>query len=172
ARYQGIFRANTALETLHQVDGWADESQHNQVLGEVHFLRALYYFELSQMFGEVPLVTSTDVSNIPKSAAEETYAVIAEDLKTAIELMPAAPYSSVASGHATKWAAQALLARVFLFYTGYYNKSDLPLASGGSITKTAVVEWLEECIANSGHDLVDRKSTRLKLQSRENLVCR
>ncbi|TYP98395.1 SusD-like starch-binding protein associating with outer membrane [Sphingobacterium allocomposti] len=155
ARFQGIFRANTALETLHQVDGWADESQHNQVLGEVHFLRALYYFELSQMFGEVPLVTSTDVSNIPKSAAEETYAVIAEDLKTAIELMPAAPYSSVASGHATKWAAQALLARVFLFYTGYYNKPDLPLASGGSITKTAVVEWLEECIANSGHDLVD-----------------
>ncbi|MCL7987287.1 RagB/SusD family nutrient uptake outer membrane protein [Sphingobacterium sp. lm-10] len=154
ARYQGIFRANTALETLDQVSGWANDAQKNQVLGEVYFLRALYYFELSQLFGEVPLVSSTDVTNLPKAPADETYALIADDLQKAISLMPANPYTSVASGHATKWAAQALLARVYLFYTGYYNKSELPLASGGSITKAQVQQGLEECIANSGHDLV------------------
>ncbi len=154
ARYQGIFRANTALETLDQVQGWTNEGQKNQVLGEVHFLRALYYFELSQMFGEVPLVTSTQVTNIPKNPAAETYALIAEDLKTAISLMPATPYNSVPSGHATKWAAEALMARVFLFYTGYYKKADLPLASGGSVTKAQVIQWLDDCIKNSGHDLV------------------
>ncbi|MGO1520141.1 MAG: RagB/SusD family nutrient uptake outer membrane protein [Sphingobacterium sp.] len=155
ARYQGIFRANTALETLQQVNGWASDEEYNQVLGEVHFLRALYYFELSQMFGEIPLILSTEVANIPKSPAQDTYAAIAEDLKQAIELMSSASYTSVAAGHATKWAAQALMARVFLFYSGVYNQSELPLASGGEIRKSEVVQWLEECIDNSGHDLLE-----------------
>jgi hypothetical protein len=155
ARYQGVFRANTALETLSQVTGWSTETEYNQTLGEVHFLRALYYFELSQMFGEVPLVTSSIVSNVPKSPAEETYAVIAQDLKTAIEIMPNTPYNTVTSGHATRWAAQALMARVFLFYTGYYAKSELPLSDGGSVGKAQVIGWLEDCISNSGHGLID-----------------
>ncbi len=154
ARYRGIFRANSAIETLGQVSGWESDAQKNQVIGEVHFLRALYYFELSQMFGEVPLVTSSQVTIMPKTPADETYAFIAEDLKTAIELMPSTPYSSVPSGHATKWAAQSLLARVFLFYTGYYKKTDLPLSSGGSISKAQVIQMLEDCIQNSGHDLI------------------
>ncbi|WP_241790882.1 RagB/SusD family nutrient uptake outer membrane protein [Sphingobacterium rhinopitheci] len=155
ARYQGIFRANTALETLNQVTGWNTEAEFNQTLGEVHFLRALYYFELSQMFGEVPLVTSSTVSNVPKAPTEETYAVIAQDLKTAIEIMPNSAYNTVVSGHATRWAAQALMARVFLFYTGYYNKTELPLTDGGSVSKAQVIQWLEDCIANSGHGLID-----------------
>ncbi|PRD55968.1 RagB/SusD family nutrient uptake outer membrane protein [Sphingobacterium gobiense] len=154
ARYQGIFRANMAIESIDNVSGWTDDAQKQQLLGEVYFLRALYYLELSQLFGEVPLLTSTLVTNVPKSPADETYAVIAEDLKTAIEIMPSSPYTSVASGHATKWAAQALMARVFLFYTGYYNKTELPLMSGGAVTKAQVVQWLEDCIKDSGHDLV------------------
>jgi len=82
ARYTGISRANTALETLGQVTGWANESQKNQVFGELHFLRALYYFELSQMFGDVPLITTTVVPNIPRTPADQTYAQIAADLMT------------------------------------------------------------------------------------------
>jgi len=155
ARYQGIFRANMAIETIDNVTGWTNEAQKQQLMGEVYFLRALYYFELSQLFGEVPLLTSTLVTNIPKTPAEETYAVIAEDLKTAIEIMPSSPYTSVASGHATKWSAQALMARVFLFYTGYYQKTDLPLVSGGTVTKEQVIQWLEDCIDDSGHSLVE-----------------
>src|SRR5690606_13174949 len=76
ARYQGIFRANTAIATMDNVTGWASDSQRNQLLGEAHFLRALFYFELSQMFGEVPLVTAPEAENIPKSPASETYAQI------------------------------------------------------------------------------------------------
>ncbi|MGK6349771.1 RagB/SusD family nutrient uptake outer membrane protein [Parapedobacter sp. DT-150] len=155
ARYQGIYRANTAIGTLDQVTGWQSDAQRNQFLGEVHFLRALFYFELSQMFGEVPLVIQTEAENKPKAPADSTYAQIAYDLQQAISLMPSQPYTSVASGHATKWAAQALAARVFLFYTGYYDKTALPVANdGGEITKAQVIAWLEECIGNSGHDLV------------------
>ncbi|TCK83353.1 RagB/SusD family nutrient uptake outer membrane protein [Albibacterium bauzanense] len=156
ARYQGIYRANTALENLDKVTGWESDAQKNQLLGEAYFLRALFYFELSEMFGEVPLVISTTAANLPKSPAEETYAQIAYDLNQAITLMPSTPYTSIASGHATKWAAQALMARVFLFYTGYYNKTELPVANdGGSITKTQVITWIDDCINNSGHGLVD-----------------
>lgn len=156
ARYRGIFRANMALETLDNAEGWESEAQKNQFKGEIYFLRALFFFELSQTFGEVPLVLKTEAENIPKAPAEETYAQIASDLKNAIELMNSVPYTSIESGHATKWAAEALMARVFLFYTGYYEKDSLPLAGegGGSISKAEVIAWLEDCINNSGHGLV------------------
>ena len=156
ARYQGIARANTAIATLDLVEGWESDAQRNQMLGEAHFLRALFYFELSQMFGEVPLVVTTAAENLPKAPADETYAQIAYDLQQAINLMPSTPYNSVVSGHATKWAAQALMARVFLFYTGYYGKTELPVANdGGTISKSQVITWIDDCVANSGHGLVD-----------------
>lgn len=156
ARYKGIFRANMALETLDNNKDWESEAQKNQFKGEAYFLRALFYFELSQTFGEVPLVLKTAAENIPKSPADATFAQIASDLKNAIEMMYATPYTTIEAGHATKWAAEALMARVFLFYTGYYGKDSLPLPEGeGSISKTQVIEWLQDCISNSGHGLVD-----------------
>lgn len=155
ARYQGIYRANTALANIDNIEGWESENQKNQVKGEAYFLRALFYFELSQMFGEIPLVISVEAQNLPKAPAAETYAQIAYDLQEAINLLPDAPYTSTAAGHATKWAAEALMARVFLFYTGYYGQTSLPVANGGStIGKDQVISWLEQCISSSGHDLV------------------
>lgn len=154
ARYEGIFRANTAIETLDKVSGWSGDAEKNQLLGEVHFLRALYYFELAQMFGEVPLLVESVATVKPKASADEIFAQIAFDLQKAIELIPARAYNAVPSGHATKWAAQALLARAYLFYTGYYKKADLPVAGGGTIAKNLVIQHLEDCIQNSGHNLV------------------
>lgn len=155
ARYKGIFRSNMALETLDNSEDWESEAQKNQFKGEAYFLRALFYFELSQTFGEVPLVLKTAAENIPKSPADATFAQIASDLKNAIEMMYASPYTTTESGHATKWAAEALMARVFLFYTGYYGKDSLPLPEGeGNISKAQVTEWLQDCISNSGHGLV------------------
>jgi hypothetical protein len=75
--------------------------------------------------------------------------------------MPSAPWNETVSGegHITKWAAEALLARVFLFYTGFYNTDALPLMDedgtvSGTLTKAEVISGLEDCINNSGHDLV------------------
>lgn len=156
ARYQGIFRANMAIETLDNCTGWESTEQRNEFMGEAYYLRAMFYFELSQMFGEVPLVLTTTSQNLPKSPAEATYAQITADLKQAIDLLPAKPYHSVLSGHATKWAAEALMARVYLFYTGYYQKDALPMATEStvsSVSKDQVIIWLQDCIANSGHSL-------------------
>ncbi|MCR5470795.1 MAG: RagB/SusD family nutrient uptake outer membrane protein [Prevotella sp.] len=153
-RYAGINRANNALETIDNVTGWSNEKTKNQLLCEIHFLRAWYYFNLVQVFNGVPLVLSTEPQNLPKSTPDEVYAQIASDLKSAIEIGPATKYPEVGDGRASKWTAEGMMARVWLFYTGFYGKSELPLAEGGSISKSQVAAWLEDCIQNSGYGLV------------------
>ena len=69
--------------------------------------------------------------------------------------MPDKTYDPTFSGHATKYVAEAYMARVFLFYTGYYGKDSLPLSDGGNILKDQVINWLEDCRDNSGFGLVD-----------------
>ena len=46
------------------------------------------------------------------------------------------------------------MARVFLFYTGYYEQTTLPTSDGGSISKAEVISWLEDVINKSGHGLL------------------
>lgn len=153
--YRGVFRANTFLEAIDRVE-WKSEATRCHMAGEAHFLRAYYYFDLSRMFGDVCLVKTSEAVNIPRTPAAETYAFIAADLRDAIELLPVESYDDVVSGHATRWAAQALMARVFLFYTGYYQKEALPLPDGTEITRAQVAAWLDECADSSvsGHDLL------------------
>lgn len=153
-RYQGIFRANNAIKTIDNVQDWTSADVRNQLLGEAYFMRAFYYFNLVQVFGEVPLVLETAPQNLPKSSADEIYARIASDLKKAIEIFPAKKYPEFGEGHASKWAAEGIMARVWLFYTGFYGKTSLPLTEGGSVSKNEVIAWLEDCIKNSGHRLV------------------
>ena len=153
-RYAGINRANNALETIDNVTGWSSPSVKEQLLCEIYFFRAWYYFNLAQVFNGVPLVLSTEPVNIPRNTPDEVYAQIASDMKAAIEHGPATRYPEVGDGRVSKWVAEAMMARIWLFYTGFYKKSDLPLAEGGSITKAQVVTWLEDCIQNSGHGLV------------------
>ena len=153
ARYAGIFRCNNALATIDNVESWSSANKKNQLLGEVYFLRAFYYFNFAQIFQNVPLVLTTEALNLPKASTDEIYAQIASDLKEAITIMPADRYPAN-EGHATKWAAEGMMARVWLFYTGFYGKSSLPLVDGGSVSKSEVVAWLEDCIKNSGFKLV------------------
>ena len=153
-RYAGIYRANNALETLDNIEVWGDEKIKSRLLAETHFLRAFFYLDLIQIFGEVPLKLTTIPENLPKSPAEEVYAQIGYDLKQAISLFPSDPFPLYGNGHASKWSAQALMARAFLFYTGFYKKSSLPVAGGGEINKQEVIAYLEDCITHSGHALV------------------
>ena len=155
-RYAGINRANSALETIDNVTGWSSENKKKQLLCEIYFLRAFYYFNLAQVFNGVPLVLSTEPQNLPKATPDEVYAQIASDLKKAIEYGPSTKYPEFGDGHASRWSAEGMMARVWLFYTGFYKKSELPLPAeeGGSISKAQVVSWLEDCIQNSGYGLV------------------
>ena len=109
------------------------------------------------MYGGVPIRTTIEAINLPRNTVDEVYALIASDLKNAIEMLPARIYPAghERSGHATRAAAQAYMARVFLFYTGRYGKDSLPLPDDqGSIGKQQVIGWIDDCVNNSGHKLV------------------
>jgi hypothetical protein len=150
--YTLIYRANTALSAFDRFEGWSSTEEKNRYRGEVHFLRAYAFNELVQVFGGVPLRLGTDMNYLPRASVDEIYEQIASDLKNAIELMSGKSYTgnNPMAGHATKYAAEAMMARVFLFYTGRYAQTELP----GGITKDQVKAWIDDCMKNSGHDLV------------------
>ncbi|MDZ7613131.1 MAG: RagB/SusD family nutrient uptake outer membrane protein [Flavobacteriaceae bacterium] len=168
--YNGIARANAIIEKTADADfsTYFDSPEEakaykDQAIGEALFMRAFFYFRLAKFFGGVPLILAIDdPKNAARATYDETFAQIAADLKLAIETMPNTKFTDVPTsqyGHANKWVAQAYLGRVFLFYTGYKTNmagegtSELPVAGGGSLSKTDVAAYLQDCISNSGHRL-------------------
>lgn len=115
ALYEGIKRANVVLERVEPIS--MDQQLKSRYLGEASFLRGLYYFDLVRAWGAVPLVTSVEVDfEVPRSSASEIYDQVEQDLLFAIDNLPVkSEYGANDLGRATKGAAQALLAKVYLF---------------------------------------------------------
>lgn len=156
--YQGIYRCNYLLSVEDQIDWDGNDDAHGRIMGEGYFMRAYYYFDLLRLFGNVPMPLTPQPLNLPQASPEEAFGQVASDLLKAIELLPAVKHAGLngvgTDGHGTRWAAEALLARVFLFYTGVYGKESIALPDeGGSLGKADVIRHLEDCISNSGHDL-------------------
>ncbi len=153
--YSGIYRCNTLLVNLDNLDWTGNEDDRNRIEGETRFLRAKLYFDLVRLFNKVPLLTEPSTDNIAQSEPEETYKLIAEDLVFAAENIDydaySADWAADNDGRATQWAAKSLLARVYLFYTGYYGASDL----AGVVTKSEVLSGLEDVINNGGFSLIE-----------------
>lgn len=140
-RYAGIYRANNALGYFDRLA--IDEALKNRLIGEVKFLRALWYFDLVRCFGGVPVVTGNidlnDTQTIneqvfTKKTKQEVYAQIEADLTDAISKLPLkSQYSSTDLGRATKGAAQALLAKAYLYqerWTDAFNMAGEVIGSG------------------------------------------
>lgn len=155
--YTGIYRANVLLSKIDGVNWGADTTLKTVYTAEARYLRAYFYFDLVRVFGNIPLATkplTVSEYNIPQAAPADVYKQIAEDLQYAAEQLPATPYQGISPnnyGRVTKWAAQALLGRVYLYYTGYYNQPDL----AGVINKTQVITYLDNVINASGYGLID-----------------
>lgn len=151
--YAGIFRCNTLLMRLDGIDFGNNPTARKRIEGETRFLRAILYFDLVRLFERVPLLTVPSAANIPQSEPIETYKLIAEDLKFASENIPADAYpkakASDNDGRVTPYAAKAMLARVYLFYTGYYKTEDL------GVTKSEVLAGLENVISSGEYGLVE-----------------
>ncbi len=157
--YKGIFRANFVLESLDRNSKALSDVQKASYKGQASYLRASLYFDLCRLFGGVPLKISTASSNPPRASVDSCFSLIASDLKTAIEILPPNKFQQVNKStelfNAGKYAAEAMMGRVFLFYTGVYGKADLPLYEGGSITQAKALEYQEDVITNSGYGLVN-----------------
>jgi hypothetical protein len=119
--YQGIRRANIVLEKVPPIE--MESQLKNRFLGEASFLRALYYFDLVRAFGGVPLITEVETAlDVKRSSADEIYLLIEQDLQFAIDNLPLkGEYGANDLGRATTGAAQALLAKVFLFQQDFTN---------------------------------------------------
>lgn len=117
--YTAIRKANLFLKNTDRIP-FPDNQTKEQMLGEVYFLRAFYYHELLKRFGGMPILTEEDLL-VPgddlmraRNTYRECFAFIMDDLKKAIDMLPATlPTNEY--GRATKGAAMALKARVLLF---------------------------------------------------------
>jgi hypothetical protein len=136
-RFDGIGRANNALFYLEQLQ--IPENLKKQLIAETKFLRALFYFDLVRCFGGVPVVTiKIDINNAElidqvvytRKSKLETYAQIEIDLLAAIPDLPLkGQYGSNDLGRASQGAAQALLAKVYL----YQNKMPEAFEMSGTV---------------------------------------
>jgi hypothetical protein len=147
--YQAIYRCNVLLQNMDKI-AWGDSSTlKRQYTGEAKFIRAFCYFDLVRLFEKVPLLTTPTVANVPQASPDSTYGQIMADLRYAADSLPSAAYTSIPTGRVTKWAAESLLARAYLFYSGYYGKSSI-----GKETAGTALAAVEDVIAHSGHGLV------------------
>jgi hypothetical protein len=152
--YKAIYRCNTLILKLDQVEWGTHEDLKSTYEAEAKFLRAFFYFDMVRLWGNIPLIVEPTKENVAQSSADDVYKLIAEDLTFAAENLPALSYATQpvsTHGRVTKWAAESLIARVFLYYTGYYSQSDLV----GVVSKAQALAYVEDVITNSGHGLVD-----------------
>jgi len=113
--YVGISRCNLILSRIDAVT--MTDVLKNRIKGESLFLRALFYYNLAVNFGRVPLVLKEiaveEGKSFPQVPAAEIYKQLATDLLQAETYLPI-KYGSADVGRATKGAAAALLAKVYL----------------------------------------------------------
>lgn len=114
--YQSIYYSNANLEGL-QTGQNLSPLVKSQLTGECKFIRALCYFYLVNFYGDVPLVTTTSYSTnakLPRASRDKIYELIISDLIDAKSNLPATSVTSE-KVRPNKWAAIALLARVYLY---------------------------------------------------------
>ena len=127
--FEIVYRANILQEKIQPFTF----ARVNQFVGEARFLRALAYFDLVRYWGPVPIADHVygieESKRIPRSPIADVYQFIVNDLKYAADNLPAT-YATTDKGRATKWAAKALLGKVYLTMYGYplRDVSALPLA--------------------------------------------
>ena len=168
--YVGIARANAIISAVDAFDWTGQESTRNQLLGEAYFMRGLFYLWGVQFWGDIPAYWAAAAPDpCPQQSADEViFPHILADFVTAANLMTHGA-TTRGDGHATKGAAEGMLARAYLFYEGFYKKvSDMTSATpaeitfdfeqegaGSSLTKAQVVSFVEDAIRNGGYSLVE-----------------
>jgi starch-binding outer membrane protein, SusD/RagB family len=128
--YSGIVSANKAIDILNK--STIDNVTKNRLLGEARFLRGFFYFNLVRFFGGVPKIISvplpsegnSDALNT-KVSAEEIYTIVIDDLQFATDNLPLKSAITTQTGRANKGAAQAFLAKVYLYRKNWQKVLEL-----------------------------------------------
>ncbi|MCE7058091.1 RagB/SusD family nutrient uptake outer membrane protein [Algoriphagus sp. AGSA1] len=116
--YRLIHRANLVIENADNATENITDALRSRIVGEAYFLRGLAYYELSTLWGGVPLMvtSATSPEGLPRATQEQSYAQSLSDLNEAISRLPlSSTYSGTDVGRASKGAAQAVAAKLLLF---------------------------------------------------------
>jgi hypothetical protein len=170
--YGGVSRANNQIETIDNVQ-WTDKNRNvrDQLLGEAYFMRGFYNLLLTQMYGDIPLITSTVITDEMQqqvSAEEVIYPQILSDFVSGAKLMNVeSGYGKQGDGHANKYAAEAFIARAWMFWAGFYKgvgelaNGDASMelvkqegCDGGTLAKANVVAYLKDIVSSGRYSLL------------------
>ena len=163
--YKSIFNVNTSILQLQNLPPEVSIAEQRHALGEAHFMRAYFYYELASLFGAVPIITDNKswAQKMTRTTPAQVWGQILYDLKTAITEMNEKTSSDMDDSRVGKYAAEAMLARAYLFYTGFYlgahdiattSEANIYLPDGTKLTKKDVIAYIEDCVNNSGFTLV------------------
>ena len=161
--YSAIYRANLYLEKEGGIT-WENPENQKRFAAEAKFIRGYIYWDLARHYGWVPIITSVlpsidDYRSATQNTPAEVYAQAIRDLLSALpDLPPTVPPTEI--GRVTKYAAEALISRMYLYYNGI--KTAIPeLGLTGDLTdgttainKTWVQNALDDIITNGGYQLV------------------
>lgn len=155
--YSGINRANMFLENIDNVPGMSDELR-AQYTAEARFLRAFFYFNLVQCWGDVPFKTSSTQSvtglDIPRTDKQVIYDFIVKEMAEAADNgLKSAGELSYKPGRISQSAAWGILARVYLFRAGehYRDKRAATVAETTDYFERA--SFYAQKVMTAGHDL-------------------
>lgn len=158
-RYANIYRLNSIIEGINNNSSSAiPASYKNKTIAEARFLRALIYFHLVNFWGDVPLITTTDVntnSGLSRTGSNAIYDQMVADLQFAETNLPSNFTSGGDRTRATTWAAKALLARVYLYRKQWQNAE----AEATSVINSGVIS-----LSNDLSKVFTTKSTEAILQ--------
>ena len=168
--YGGILRCNVALSSIPAIDdpvldeiSFGEVSRREEMLGEAAFLRALHYYNLVRLWGDVPLVTTTGSTapedvEVPRSPADKIYAQILSDLEFAEKCLPA--------GRSTEAESRGLasLGAVWTLYAKTYAIMGAP----GNVDWESVKTYTEKVLASDRYSLLQEFDWLYDNQHRNN----
>lgn len=134
--YDGIYRCDYVLENIGEAP--ISESLKQRIEGEAYFLRAMNILRLTTMFGSIPItegiIPTESYGKIPQKNLHECFEIAASHFEKAIDRLPTKnQYESKNIGRATKGAAQAMLARLYMLQEGM--DKDCQIAAWDSVYK-------------------------------------
>lgn len=154
--YAGVNRANIFLENIDAVTDLKDDLR-LQYKSEARFLRAFFYFNLVECWGDVPFTTEptrdTDTPPLPRTDKQQIYDFIVREMAGAANDLRSASELNYLPGRISKSTAWGILSRVYMFRAGEHFRDNKPADPATEKEYFKQASRYAQMVLNEGHDL-------------------